>query len=82
MVEKHPHIAICACKIVSPKTRSPLDSYDDLRHAPTGRATVLVYSSVIMALADAGIPRVVPAGLTTLAAVLPQAFLQDVMANG
>lgn len=82
-VEWHLHIAICGCGVVSPKISSPLDSYDDPCHALTGRAAVLVNSWVIVALADAGIPGVaLDAGLTAVAAVPPQAFLQNVMANG
>jgi len=48
-----------------------------------GRAAVVVHGRVVVALADAGVPWVaLDAGLAAATAVLQQAFLQDVMADG
>ncbi|KAG7238926.1 hypothetical protein INR49_030473 [Caranx melampygus] len=82
-VERHLDVTICGCGVVTPKIRSPLHSYDDPGHALASRAAVSIYSRFIVALADAGIPRVsLDADLTAVTAVPQQAFLQDVMTNG
>lgn len=81
--EEHLHVAVGGTGVVSPEAVRPLHRDDDPRHALTGRAAVSVHAGVVVALADAGVPRVaLDAGPAAAAAVPPQAFLQDVMADG
>ena len=83
VVEEHLHVTVGGGGVVPPQPGSPLDGEDDPGHAPTGRAAIGVDARVVVALTHAGIPGVaLDAGLAGIAAVPPQAFLQDVVADG
>lgn len=81
--EDHLHVAVCGGGVVPPQTLGPLHRDDDPSRALPGRAAVRIHGLLVVALADAGVPGVaLDPGAAGLAAVPPQALLQDVVADG